>query len=285
MLLRRLFRLVPEMDQEAARRMMAEEPPDSFTLLDVRQPSEYEQAHLPGARLIPLPELTDRLGEIPKDRPVLVYCAVGGRSATAAQLLSGQGFGKVHSLKGGIRAWLGAKPAGPKASGPVMLGMEFLRGDESPKEAAVLAAAMEKSLGDFYRIMAHRADRPEAATTLRELALVEDAHLGRLYQLHRSLDPSTPDQATFEAALMVPIMEGGYRVAEFLAASRSRLGDAAGVIEAAMTIENQALDLYLRYAQRLEATPTGQVFQDLAREEKFHLKRLGESREALDRTA
>ncbi len=45
----------------------------SYTLLDVRQEGEYQKAHLPGARLIPLPELTDRLGELDPQRPVIAY--------------------------------------------------------------------------------------------------------------------------------------------------------------------------------------------------------------------
>lgn len=48
-------------------------PSDAFTLLDVRQPSEYEESHIPGAVLIPLPQLSDRLGELDPDKPVLVY--------------------------------------------------------------------------------------------------------------------------------------------------------------------------------------------------------------------
>lgn len=47
--------------------------PDSFTLLDVRQPSEYETSHIPGAVLIPLPELLERYGELDDQKPTLVY--------------------------------------------------------------------------------------------------------------------------------------------------------------------------------------------------------------------
>lgn len=47
--------------------------PDEVTLLDVRQPSEYEEAHLPGAVLMPMGELDDRLDELDKDKPVVIY--------------------------------------------------------------------------------------------------------------------------------------------------------------------------------------------------------------------
>ena len=48
-------------------------PGDEFTILDVRQPSEYKESHIPGANLIPLPQLSDRLGELDPQKPVLVY--------------------------------------------------------------------------------------------------------------------------------------------------------------------------------------------------------------------
>ncbi|GAB4283782.1 MAG: hypothetical protein Kow0092_38470 [Deferrisomatales bacterium] len=64
---------VPSMDAVAARRWMEAKGDGGFTLLDVRQPEEYEAGHLPGALLIPLPELPERLGELDPTRPVLAY--------------------------------------------------------------------------------------------------------------------------------------------------------------------------------------------------------------------
>jgi rhodanese-related sulfurtransferase len=52
---------------------MAEHPEGSYTLLDVRQPGEYEAEHIPGAKLIPLPGLKDQLSQLDKEKPVLVY--------------------------------------------------------------------------------------------------------------------------------------------------------------------------------------------------------------------
>ena len=60
-------------DFKQTRAMIADAGADAITILDVRQPGEYKQAHIPGATLIPLPELGDRLGEIDSEKPVLVY--------------------------------------------------------------------------------------------------------------------------------------------------------------------------------------------------------------------
>jgi rhodanese-related sulfurtransferase len=71
--LKKLFTLAEGMDSEQAKKFMAEHPEGSYTLLDVRQPSEYEHEHLPGAKLVPLGQLGEALAEIDKDKPVITY--------------------------------------------------------------------------------------------------------------------------------------------------------------------------------------------------------------------
>jgi len=77
----------------------------TLTLLDVREPFEYQLCRIEGSRLIPLGELRRRAGDLDKAADVVVYCHVGARSARATELLSSLGFAKVRNLKGGIRAW------------------------------------------------------------------------------------------------------------------------------------------------------------------------------------
>jgi rhodanese-related sulfurtransferase len=64
---------VANLDADAARLFISDHKEGTYTLLDVRQPGEYEKARIPGARLVPLPELADRLGELDPDRPVIAY--------------------------------------------------------------------------------------------------------------------------------------------------------------------------------------------------------------------
>lgn len=79
-------------------------------LLDVRSDGEWAEGHLEGAAYIPFqsPDFAQQLAALPKDRPVLVYCASGGRSAKAMQELNKAGHPEVYNLLGGIRAWQGA---------------------------------------------------------------------------------------------------------------------------------------------------------------------------------
>ena len=76
-------------------------------ILDVRTPNEFYEGHVPGATLIPVQQLADRVNEIEdhKNSPVFVYCRSGNRSIVAAQILIRNGFKKVYNLKGGIREW------------------------------------------------------------------------------------------------------------------------------------------------------------------------------------
>ncbi len=76
----------------------------TFTLLDVREPNEYEICNL-GGKLIPLGEVADRMDELDKESEIIVHCKMGGRSSKAVQLLRDHGFTNVHNMRGGIMAW------------------------------------------------------------------------------------------------------------------------------------------------------------------------------------
>src|SRR5436189_1236249 len=84
------------------RRIDAGEP---FELIDVREPFEHEIGRIDGAKLIPLGEISERTDELPRDRPIVVHCHSGRRSAEAVRLLQQRGFGNIYNLEGGIDAW------------------------------------------------------------------------------------------------------------------------------------------------------------------------------------
>ena len=79
---------------------------DDLQLIDVREPNEYDIARIPGTKLIPLGQVTERMGEIEEGRETVVHCKGGVRSAKAIEALTRSGFkGKLVNLKGGITAW------------------------------------------------------------------------------------------------------------------------------------------------------------------------------------
>ena len=74
-------------------------------LVDVREPDEYEAAHVPGAELVPLGQVVARVGEISRDGPVYVICQSGSRSAKAVQWYRSQGI-DAYNVAGGTKAWI-----------------------------------------------------------------------------------------------------------------------------------------------------------------------------------
>jgi molybdopterin/thiamine biosynthesis adenylyltransferase/rhodanese-related sulfurtransferase len=78
---------------------------NNILLLDVREPFEYDIARIERATLLPLGQLPDRIGELPREKEIIVMCKSGARSAQATAFLREQGFPAVYNLAGGITAW------------------------------------------------------------------------------------------------------------------------------------------------------------------------------------
>jgi glyoxylase-like metal-dependent hydrolase (beta-lactamase superfamily II)/rhodanese-related sulfurtransferase len=89
----------------AAERSASEPPARASLLVDVRTPRERQQKRIAGSAHLPLNHLEERLGDLPADRPLVVYCAGGYRSSIAASLLQRHGFADVSEIAGGITAW------------------------------------------------------------------------------------------------------------------------------------------------------------------------------------
>ena len=85
-------------------------------VVDVRQPDEYEEAHVPGAVLIPMDEMPERVDDIPMDEPVYIVCQTGARSERVAEWLLRQGYDATNVV-GGTSAWM-------RAGKPVVSGSE-----------------------------------------------------------------------------------------------------------------------------------------------------------------
>ena len=78
---------------------------ETFTLVDVRERDEWAIGHIPGATLLPLSELPQRFGELPKDGRLVLHCKAGKRSLKALQFLREHGYTNLKSVRGGIDAW------------------------------------------------------------------------------------------------------------------------------------------------------------------------------------
>ncbi len=245
---------------------IAEHREGTYQLIDVRQPEEYEQSHLPGSRLIPLPLLADSMEQLDRARDLIIYCSVGGRSRMAAHFLARRGFNRVLHLQGGIEAW-----EHRTAASPPELHLQFMRGDESALEAATIACRFEAGLEQFYRAAFDRSRIAEVRDLLEKLLRAEESHKHNLLRLLESLGagpeaPCAPDG----------LMEGGLKIDDFLARNDYYLKSAQDCLELAMMIEIQALDLYLRMAQTCADAPAKELFHRLGEDEKAHLNWLAD---------
>ena len=94
------------------------------TVVDVRTPHEREEGAIAGSLVVPLTQLEQRLGEMPRDRPLIVHCAGGYRSSIAASVLKRDGFDDVSEMAGGMTAWqaAGLPVAGLVTYSPVFVG-------------------------------------------------------------------------------------------------------------------------------------------------------------------
>jgi rubrerythrin len=188
----------------------------------------------------------------------------------AAQLLTGKGFKEVYNLKGGIQAW-----DGHKAFGPQELNMAMLRGDESPAEITIFAYGMEQALGGFYTTLSERTTDTELRGLFSKLAVIEQRHKEMLRTLYAEIEPVGKDLKEFESRVNAKHMEGGLSPEAFMQENEAHMKTVPDVLTIAMMIETQALDLYLRYAERSSDTHTKETLHTIADEEKAHLGALG----------
>ena len=95
MILGGFFQKAKSMVPDEVRQIIKTQSTSEYCLLDVRQPAEYEQGHIPGAKLVPLGDLQSNLDKVPADRMTIIYCRSGSRSRSGVGILNGAVFIKL----------------------------------------------------------------------------------------------------------------------------------------------------------------------------------------------
>lgn len=256
---------------QKAREIFQDTNQEAYNLIDVRHPREYESGHLPGAHLIPLDELPDRLEDLDPKKLTITYCAKGIRSRAAAALLLGSGFREVHSIEGGLEAW-----HGPVAEGPPDSGMAYFSPLAKPEELIALAWLLEDGSRKFYHAVSKPFHNKEAAAVFQELAQAERHHMSSLLTLYTQITGKEPNPGFPWSVLSLEpegdIMEGGVRLDEALKWVEGK--EVKSVLELAIANETNSYDLYLRMERTIEDRDSKKVFRTLSDEEKLHLQRL-----------
>jgi rhodanese-related sulfurtransferase/rubrerythrin len=264
-----VFQQIPFMTTEEVRKFIKEKDALEYNLVDVRQPVEYEEHHLPGAKLLPLGELANRMREIDPSRPTIVYCRSGNRSGAATTLLLSGGLQNVFNMEGGIRAWNGFVSSGqPEA------GMVYFTAAARPVELIALAWALEEGSLRFYGAIAASLQDSEAARLFESQVSAEEHHKSALLGLYRELSGKRGSleipASLFSGTEPGTVMEGGVSVLKALEWSKGK--GANDILDLAIGLESNAYDLYLKMERLMEDERTRRVFRLLAGEEQAHLE-------------
>lgn len=181
----------------------------------------------------------------------------------------GKGFSKVFNLTGGIKAWKKEVAVGSEDTG-----LYLFRSEESPEDAVITGFGLEMGLRDFYLSMQSRASRESTKALFGKLAGIEILHQERLVELYTEITGTAHTMTEFAEKIVEPAMEGGLSTEDFLGLYKVDLDSELEVLGLALAIEAQALDLYLRAAERSDSGNTSKVLLQIAEEERTHIARL-----------
>lgn len=265
------FRPVKNRPPQEVRAFLSSTTPGDVNLVDVREPSEYEEGHLPGAQLIPVKELRDRLSELDPSKPTITYCAAGVRSRAAAAILMRSGFKEVWSMEGGIRAWSGLVAEQTPAAG-----MTFFSGTENPLEVISLCWLLEEGSRRFYDALSGTLKDGALAALFAEAAAAEQRHKEMLMGLYERLSggkpPADAPYSTLGEKGRPEVLEGGMRLADALSWAKDKTADR--VLEMSLALEAGACDVAINLSRRVTDPRSQEVFSRIAQEERIHADKM-----------
>jgi rubrerythrin len=174
-------------------------------------------------------------------------------------------------MNGGIDAWNGLV-----SRAEIDQGTYLIEGNESPEEIIALAYGLESATYRFYRDLARRAGDGDIRNSLETLAQDEARHQDSLWERYKTVSERPETRESFETGIVIQVLEHGKTADEILAEYPNWTKRPMEAFELAMSLEVDSLDLYLRLAQKSRQEGTAAVFHELAKEEKRHLRRIGE---------
>ena len=244
-----------------------------YQLIDVRQPDEYSDGHIPGALLLPLDDLEDRVSDLPQEQDIVFYCRSGARSQAAAiiALDENPALQKVFNLMGGFMAWDGhALMDFPK--------IEVFSARTSLADLMHRSMDLEKAAQRFYEVMHAQNTDKAYAGTLEQLSKAEEAHAKAIYRFWKQAVNSTEPFESVYHSLTGEILEGGEPLTAVIERVQSTSDRSCiNLFELALNIEIQAYDLYRTMADQEAAPEAREAFLSIAQMEKKHMQMLAKA--------
>jgi rubrerythrin/rhodanese-related sulfurtransferase len=259
-----------EMNPQEFRQYVEQKNERDYLIVDVRQPKEYVEGHIPGAKLIPIMDLVANLSNLPPDKDLIFYCHSGGRSAAAATLAEEEEASskKIYNLEGGIVAFEGRMvPDYPK--------VQVFDKSRNLSQLLLIAMDLEKGALRFYDYLKDRFASEPFSKTFGLLSAAEMAHAKAVYQYWKNTESDPPEFEKVFENLKGEILEGGEKLNNILQRAPAIKGNAClHLIELALHIENGAFDLYRTMAERTDSEEAQHVFLSIAQAEKKHMRSL-----------
>lgn len=185
-------------------------------------------------------------------------------------MLAGRGYDKIYNLSGGIKAWQNEVAVGPEDTG-----LFLFEADLDAETAIITGFGLEMGLREFYLSMQEKVNSDAAKEIFGKLADIEILHQEQLLELYEEITGKKYELEAFASKIVAPAMEGGLTTEQYLDRYSVDFEEEIEVLSLALAIEAQALDLYLRAANRSDSSETRRVLQKIADEERNHINYLG----------
>ena len=244
-----------------------------YAIIDVRQPEEYYENHIPGARLIPYTALGTRLVSLPEEMDLIFTCRSGPRSNAAAALAMDllTRPGKIFNHKGGILAWNGKTLHDfPK--------VQVLGPKNNFTEMLLTAMDLEKGAWNFYKSILEKFPGEPFSDAIEYLSLAESDHAETLYRILVKKNEDLPEFDALFLSMRGDILEGGVELKDALKRlDQIKTAQPIAILEMALDIEYSAFDLYRNGADLVNDPDIKRILYGIANGEKQHMKKLAEA--------
>ncbi|MBI5551533.1 MAG: sulfurtransferase [Desulfobacterales bacterium] len=260
--------MLKPMSPEQLRQFTQSHHEQAYLVVDVRQPEEYRRGHIPGALLLPLPELVKSMDRLPADKELIFYCHSGGRSmAAAAMVAEEERHPTIYNLTGGMLAWDGGRVSDvPRVN---------LFAGQSTVDMLHTAMNLEKGAQRFYEHVSRQFTGQSWAQTFAILARAEVAHAKVVHGFWSKLQADAPAFEALYDQLGGEVLEGGLPLNTALEKAAAVQDQAClRFMEMALQIEYAAFDLYRTLSDQFGTETERSAFLHLAQAEKAHMQGL-----------
>lgn len=255
----------------------------NYTIIDVRQPEEYRQSHIPGSTHIALPTLVSGTVTLPETDDLIFICHSGSRSRTAAIFAASitQENQQIFNMSDGVSGWYGWTLDGTPR-------VQLLSGFDDFDEVLYAAMDLEKGAWNYYKTILEKFPEAPFKDAIEYLSLAEADHAEALYHIIKRRkealgEGGLPGFDDMFSGMKGDILEGGMPLDEAVRELDSIDSDIdVNILEFSLDIEYSAFDLYKNASQMIDDPEIKRILTGIANGEKNHMKQLAKAFSHID---